>query len=80
MVYDHKKIIEVIEKVQKEIWEKEKNIRKLGTKENPYSLYVTQNIYNYLKKNNLIDEDDMYLSYKGWTRIIAVDSNKEEYK
>lgn len=69
---DHKKIIDAIEKAQIEIWEKEKTIRKLGTKENPYFLYVSQRIYNYLKENNLIDKDDMYLAYKGWTKAVIV--------
>lgn len=70
---DYKQLIKVIEKVQKEIWENEKKKRNLGTRKNPYCVYVTQRLYNYLKKHNLIDKDNMYLAYCGWSRVIVVE-------
>lgn len=70
---DYKKIIEAIAKAQTEVWENEKKKRDLGTRENPYTLYQSRAMYNHLKENNLIDEDDMYLAHRGWTKVVVVE-------
>lgn len=73
MKKDYKELIEAIAKAQTEIWENEKKKRDLGTRENPYTFYQSPAMYDYLKKHNLIDEDDMYLAFCGWTKVVAVE-------
>ena len=74
---DYKKIIEAIEKTQKIVWENEKKKKDLGTRKNPYIFYQSSAMYEHLKKHNLIDENDMYLAFCGWTKVVVVDLNKE---
>ena len=67
------KIIEAIAKAQEQVWEEEKTKVNLGTRENPYTLYQSPAMYEHLKKHNLIDEDDMYLAFCGWTKVVVVE-------
>lgn len=69
----YKELIETIVKAQTEVWENEKKKRDLGTRENPYTLYLSRAMYNHIKENNLIDEDDMYMAWCGWTKVVAVE-------
>ena len=70
---DYRKILEAIEKAQTKVWEDEMKKKDLGTRENPYTLYQSPAMYNHMKENNLIDEEDMYLAFCGWAKVVAVE-------
>lgn len=75
---DHyKELIEAIATAQEAAWEDEKNQKNQGTRENPYLFYHSQRTYDHMKENNLIDEDDLYMSIRGWTKVIVVKLEKD---
>lgn len=80
MTSKEKEFAKAVEKASREIYSKEIDAGTRGTKENPYIYLTSQELYDKMKEIKLIDDNDMYTSYCGWTKVYVVKPLSQEYE